>query len=79
MKLSVGYSIQSETIRNVHVLLEYKRRLYCQILMKLSKRLPINVPSILTTSPGPSGMLMPSKNLRGDKWSLDMLPDFRSL
>ena len=67
---SDGCSLPSDTIsrsiRNVHVLLDSRKRLegqveswngsWCLILMKLSQTLMMDVPSHLTPSPDPPGM-----------------------
>ena len=60
----------SRSIRNVHVLQDSRKRLggqveswhgsWCQILMKLPKMLLMDVPSYLTPSPGPSGIIISS-------------------
>ena len=60
----------SRSIRNVYVLLDSRKRLggqveflhgsVCQILMKLSQKLQMDVLSHRTPSPGPSGMSMSS-------------------
>ena len=49
--------------------------------MKLSQKVQVDTPINLTASPGPSGTLMsfktPGNNLE-DKYSLDMVPEYRS-
>ena len=63
------------------LLLNYKLAKTSWILMKLSQKLLMYVPSHLTSSPGPSGISMssltPERDLE-DIWSLDMIPDVQS-
>ena len=80
---SDGCSLPSDTIsrsiRNVYVLLDSRKRLggqvqsshgsWCQIMVKLSQTLLMDVLSHLTPSLCPSGMSMYSRDLE-DRWSL---------
>ena len=75
-RCSLPSDIISRSIRNVNVLLDSRKKLgvqveslhgsWCQILMPLSQTLQIDVPSHLTSSPGPCPPRLQEKNWRTD-------------